>query len=298
MSKIFVSCGQFTTEEKNLGKAIVELTRSITGIEPFFAEQVQDLNGLESNILAALRDCVGFITVLHPRGEITRPNGTQFVRASVWIEQEIAIATYIQLVEKRTIPVIAFIHESVGREGIRDLLHLNPIPFTREADVLEALPALLRTWTTASPAGVRLTMEAGGKRVEQGHRIRELRVHLINDSNNRIENYNGQLCFPSGMLRHWSTTYAGEFQSPDPNYRCFRFSEQGRGTISPHNSMLLFMIQYCFECGVIDTRDDPKIGSILVSEYRPEAKLWLAGRQYSAASTIGELEKDAGQRGQ
>jgi hypothetical protein len=42
----------------------------------------------------------------------------------VWIEQEIAIATYIQRIEKRTLPIIAFKHESVGRERIRDLLHL------------------------------------------------------------------------------------------------------------------------------------------------------------------------------
>src|SRR5215472_1283701 len=97
MNAIFVSCGQFTTEEKDLGKKIVEMTRSITGIDTFFAEQVQDLNGLESNILEALRNCIGFITVLHPRGVITRPDGTTFTRASVWIEQEIAIATYIRL---------------------------------------------------------------------------------------------------------------------------------------------------------------------------------------------------------
>jgi hypothetical protein len=47
----------------------------------------------------------------------TRPDGSAHVRASVWIEQEIAIATYIQRVEKRSLPVIAFVHKSVGREG-------------------------------------------------------------------------------------------------------------------------------------------------------------------------------------
>lgn len=149
---IFVSCGQYSDAEKSLGKAIVETVKSVTGLDAFFAEEVQDLNGLDTNILAALRDCAAFITVMHPRGTIIRPDGSGHIRASVWIEQEIAVATYIQRVEKRTLPVIAFIHESVGREGIRDLLHLNPIPFASEHDVLAALPNLLAHWKNLKSA--------------------------------------------------------------------------------------------------------------------------------------------------
>src|SRR5208282_5787967 len=93
---IFISCGQYTDSEKRLGKQIAEMVRAITDLEPFFAEEVQDLNGLDTNILHALRNCVAFITVMHPRGEIRRPDGSTLFRASVWIEQEIAIATYIQ----------------------------------------------------------------------------------------------------------------------------------------------------------------------------------------------------------
>src|SRR4029077_17184278 len=145
MSKplIFISCGQFTTEEKTLGKNIYKMVESLD-MQPFFAEEVQDLKGLNENILDNLRDCAGFITVLHPRGTLKRPDGSLHTRASVWIEQEIAIATYIKHVEKRDIPVIAFIHQSVGREGIRDLLHLNPITFSEEMEVLAGLPERLR----------------------------------------------------------------------------------------------------------------------------------------------------------
>lgn len=297
MKAIFVSCGQFTEAEKNLGKAIVEITRSITNTETFFAEQVQDLNGLESNILEALRDCIGFITVLHPRGEILRPDRSIFTRASVWIEQEIAIATYIRLIEKRTIPVIAFIHESVGREGIRDLLHLNPIRFNSESEVLAALPKLLRAWTIASPSGIQLTMEAGGKRSQDGHRIRDLRVYVNNDSNKRISTFTGLVCIPRGLLKHWSSTYPSEVPPQDSKYRCFRFSEEGRGPISPHESKrLLFLTQYCFQCAVEDTRDDPTIGSLLVSDSRIEVKLWADDREYSAESTLEDLEKNANER--
>ena len=85
---IFVSCGQFTAAEKRLGKSICDLVRAMPGLEPFFAEEVQDLEGLDTNILNHLRDAAGFITVLHPRGKIVRPNGSELIRASVWIEQE------------------------------------------------------------------------------------------------------------------------------------------------------------------------------------------------------------------
>src|SRR5215469_8796839 len=130
---IFISCGQFTDAERRLGRQIAQMVRAQTDLEPFFADEVQDLNGLDANIINALRNCVAFITVLHPRGEIKRPDGSTLVRGSVWIEQEIAIATYIQRVEDRQLTIIAFKHKSVGREGIRDLLHLNPIEFANES---------------------------------------------------------------------------------------------------------------------------------------------------------------------
>jgi hypothetical protein len=70
MSKplIFISCGQYSQAEKDLGNQIAELIRELTACEPFFAEQVHDLNGLDENILSALHKCVGLIAVLHPRG--------------------------------------------------------------------------------------------------------------------------------------------------------------------------------------------------------------------------------------
>jgi hypothetical protein len=82
MSKptIFISCGQYTDAERRLGKQIAQMVKSLTGFEAFFAEDVQDLNGLDANILGALRDCVGFITVLHPRGDIKRPDGSIITR--------------------------------------------------------------------------------------------------------------------------------------------------------------------------------------------------------------------------
>jgi hypothetical protein len=139
---IFISCGQSTETEIRLGTQIFSMVKSF-GFEPFFAEKVQNLDGLNSSILRKLSECAAFITVLHPRGEVKTPKGETIIRASVWIEQEIAIASYIQLIEKRELPVIAFAHEDVSREGLRTLLHLNPIKFKTEQDVISKLPGQL-----------------------------------------------------------------------------------------------------------------------------------------------------------
>jgi hypothetical protein len=139
---VFISCGQYTEDERRLGKTIARIVSEF-GFQPFFAEEVQDLNGLDANILRALHDCAAFITVLHARGGIETPDGKKITRASVWIEQEIAIAAYIKRVENRELPVIAFKHADVSLEGIRQLLQLNPINFKTENDVIAELPQRL-----------------------------------------------------------------------------------------------------------------------------------------------------------
>lgn len=294
MSKIFVSCGQFTEAEKSLGKAIVKTVKEITGTDAFFAETVHDLNGLDANILGALRDCSAFITVLHPRGTIVRPDQSTHTRASVWIEQEIAIATYIQHVEKRTLPVIAFIHKSVGREGIRDLLNLNPIPFVDEAEILAALPKLLQPWKTLSSSGIRLELQSGGRTREQGHWIRRLSVRLINESNQRITNFNCEVRLPVGILKHWSTVHLSEVPSGDQQYRCFRFDETvKRSGISPRTTVDLISFSYCTQCAGEHTGEIPAIAGAIVGESEVEARVWIDGREYSAVNTVKELSIDA-----
>jgi hypothetical protein len=297
MSKIFVSCGQYTEGEKSVGKAIVRMAKAITGLDAFFAEEVQDLNGLDSNILGALRDAAAFITIMHPRGKIIRPDGSTHIRASVWIEQEIAIATYIQRVEKKTLPVIAFVHKSIGREGIRDLLHLNPIPFTDETEVLAALPELLEPWRSLPSSGIRLQLQSGPRSREQDHWIRQLSVNLVNDGNQRITNFNCQVRLPVGILKHWSASYPGEAGSDDSRYRCFILDETFKGPIPPHWTEQLRSFPYCTHCAAEYTGEASPIAAALVGESVVEAKVWIDGREYSIAKTIKELSADAEARG-
>jgi len=286
---IFISCGQYTEAERSLGKTIKKMVESVTGRDAFFAEEVQDLNGLDVNILAALRDCAAFVTVLHPRGEITRPDGTELVRASVWIEQEIAIATYIQRVEKRPLPVIAFIHESVGREGIRDLLHLNPIAFSDESDVLAALPKLLSGWTGLTSPGIRVQLRSVNRRPQDNHWVCTLEVSIINDTSQRIADFDCEVRLPIGILKHWSMTYPSEDRSPrnDPHNRYFRFTEKHNGPIHPHGTHRLTAFDYCTQCA------GEAAGGIgaLVAEATVKATVWFDNREYTDEKTIQELSE-------
>ncbi len=285
---IFISCGQFTDAEKRLGKRIAEVVRTMTHLDPFFAEEVQDLNGLDANILRALHECVAFITVLHPRGQLTRPDKSVLTRASVWIEQEIAIATYIQQIENRPLPIIAFKHKSVSREGIRDLLHLNPIEFTDEEEVLLELPKRLESWKSLKPSGIELRLTSRFNRQQDDHTIGTLELTLINETSQRIAEYDFEVRIPSSILKQWSAQYLSEVASDDPRLRRFRFNQSNAGVVNPRDRLRLTSFDYCAACAVASHGG---IGA-LVSEAVVAATAWIGGNEYSIEKTIKQLALD------
>lgn len=262
------------------------MVRKMTGLEPFFAEEVQDLQGLDTNILNKLRDCVAFITVLHPRGEIERPDGSVITRASVWIEQEIAIATYIRQIERRDLPVIVFKHISVGREGIRELLQLNPIPFEDESEVLAALPERLAPWKSLRTSRIRLELLGVGGSYRDGHSITDLQVHLINGTNRPIGEFHGELHIPSALLKHESPVYPTEFACTTSGERCFRLMSQGK-SIAPHDNTMIFTISYCTACAV-DVKGD-FVSAAVVADAKIRAIAWIDGEEYSVDKTVKQL---------
>jgi hypothetical protein len=142
---VFISCGQFSESEKALGRRVAELVRKLTPFEGYFAENQTSLEGLTQSILGKLFDSVGFIAVMHHRGRVETPNGT-LTRASVWIEQEVAIAALMQQVGGRPLHVASYIGEGIALEGVRQHIHLNPEPFRTDEDVIEHLSRILPTW--------------------------------------------------------------------------------------------------------------------------------------------------------
>jgi len=146
---IFVSCGQSTAAERKLGQAIADLVEKETGCRAYFAENQNTLEGVTENILKRLRIASGFIAIMHPRGNVTNPSSTSgqsWVRGSVWVEQEIAIAAFISQALEKPMRVRAYVHESILREGLRDKLHLNPKSFQDDSEILSDLAAELPSW--------------------------------------------------------------------------------------------------------------------------------------------------------
>lgn len=119
---IFVSCGQVTPEEKALGAALKGLIDSTRGFRSYFAEYVQSAEALSANIFSALRDCSGFIAVMHDRGRIMLQDGSEWGhRSSVWINQELAIIAYRQFETGRKIPILVFMEPSVRLNMFKQL---------------------------------------------------------------------------------------------------------------------------------------------------------------------------------
>lgn len=146
---VFVSCGQSTSAERQLGQDIARLVEQQTGCVVYFAENQNTLEAVTENILKQLHDAVAFIGVMHPRGEVSNPHDSSessWVRGSVWVEQEIAVAAFISQALQRPMAVRFYVHHTVRREGLRDKLHLHPIEFHEDSEILANLTSFLPAW--------------------------------------------------------------------------------------------------------------------------------------------------------
>jgi hypothetical protein len=132
---IFVCHGQLD-HEKEHGLALSKLINEEPGFRAFFAENVHDTDGLSQHIFANLERCDGFLAVMHRRGEVKFLDQS-FIRASVWVQQELAIISFLNFqrpLERRT-KVRLFMQQGIKREGLSDVLILNPTEFENDDDL-------------------------------------------------------------------------------------------------------------------------------------------------------------------
>lgn len=125
---VFISCGQITEEEKTLGKKICDLVTELTPFEPYFAQFQSSMEGVTDKIFNKLKEADGFITVMHDRGNVIHGEHST-KRGSVWIEQEIAIASFIVHSLHRTLNVASYVQQGIKLEGVRKYIMFNPIQF-------------------------------------------------------------------------------------------------------------------------------------------------------------------------
>jgi hypothetical protein len=227
---IFVSCGQRTEDEKRLGSEICELVTSTGAFTPFFAQEQSDLNGLHDNIMGALERAVGFIAVMHPRGNVVIPGTGDLLitRASVWVEQEIAIAAFINRGRKQKIPTAVYCHKTVGREGMRDLLHINPVEFEHNDEVIGHLRARSTTWEMdeSKDAYGELSLRASPTYSASVGRIVTLTPIFRNDGA-RANEYSCTMYVPTLLVKDFGPCWVA-IPCQTSDYNAYQFTEANR----------------------------------------------------------------------
>jgi len=265
--KIFISCGQRTEDEKALGIKIVELIEELTPFEPYFAEGQTTLEGLTKNIFGALNHAAGFIAVLHHRGVVS-PEG---IRASVWIEQEIAIAAFLQQTLGRDLNVAAYVQPGIIVEGVRAQLLLNPIEFDNNDDVVNHLKRILPTWKIISepdkvnPLNVTINYERVNIRSER-HDYRLL-VLLTNIGTPPVSTYHIDLEFPAGLIENVQKLDHYVPNRATHHYSFFRITQEAIGEIFPGDSYAIMKIPYYVDNEIFSHRDSPLKSIVKVSVY-------------------------------
>jgi len=141
---IFVSCGQYAPNERKLGQDISKLIDTeLPPCRGYFAENQSSLEGLSQHILGAMNRCIGFVAVMHRRGLVRTSDGEHH-RASIWIEQEIAIAAFLQQALRRKLAVAVYFEKGIKREGIRDQILSGAKEFQRDEEILEDFRAKIK----------------------------------------------------------------------------------------------------------------------------------------------------------
>jgi hypothetical protein len=148
---VFISCGQFTDQEKRLGENVRIAVETLAGCQGYFAENQNSLDGLSQNIFGALNLAAGFIAIMHHRGQVNALSGP-LIRGSVWVEQEIAIAAFVQSTQSRALPVLLYLQKGIQREGVRQQLILRPFEFEKDEEVVADVIAQIKSGAFAPRA--------------------------------------------------------------------------------------------------------------------------------------------------
>jgi hypothetical protein len=224
---VFVSCGQVTQAEKELGRKIVALVEGRPGVRAYFAQEVSSLQALSTNIFSNLKEASAVIAVMHHRGTVRgRPGDPERIRASVWIEQEIAIAAFLSHTRGSEIPIAAYHQKGMVREGVREQLILNAFEFETEDQILGDLRSKLATWNLKPlrPDEPRLDVNLGfdTKDTSAERHDYRLKATLTNTSNVRIPKVETSLEFPRPFVPGGISYAAERMDRATESHRIFR----------------------------------------------------------------------------
>jgi len=136
-ARVFISSGQRTKRETNIGKSVEEYFRK-REFETYFAERVHSSEALTENIFRFLRQSEYFVFIDFKRDRI-RECEEEF-RGSLFVNQEIAMATFLKL------RGIGFYEKGTKREGILSYQIYNARRFEDGTEIIGMLEDETKEW--------------------------------------------------------------------------------------------------------------------------------------------------------
>jgi hypothetical protein len=149
-ARVFISCGQKNGREVNIGKAVVNHFKG-KGFETYFAERVHSSDGLTENIFKFLKRSEYFVFIDFKRD----PLKAEGYRGSLFVNQEIAIATFLKL------SGLGFSEKGRKREGILEYHIYNEFEFEDGTEILSKLDEKTKEWDTDSVNELKLSYNPG-----------------------------------------------------------------------------------------------------------------------------------------
>ncbi|MBU1119304.1 hypothetical protein KKH43_05475 [Patescibacteria group bacterium] len=135
-SKVFISCGQNSSDEKKIASRVFSWLKS-EGFDPYIAIEAQSIEDLNLRIIEQLKNSDYYIFIDFCREEIELENEGQKIktyRGSLFTNQELAISYELGF-EK----AIFLQHSEIVQEGLLKYILANPIQFSKNSDVLDII---------------------------------------------------------------------------------------------------------------------------------------------------------------
>ena len=141
-TKIFVSCGQRTEQERKIAEALQAKLRSLA-YETYVAIEEQTTEALADNIFRNLSTSEYFLFIDFRREKVAGDDGGTFYRGSLFSNQELALAKFLRL------EILPFREKEVKSEGIVPFIQLNPTIFDDREELVEIVVNKVRNqWKT------------------------------------------------------------------------------------------------------------------------------------------------------
>jgi hypothetical protein len=134
-SKVFISCGQATQQERDAANEVANYFRSL-GFYPYVATQVQSIPDLNQGIIEELKSSDYYLFINFRREQILQNTGnsTSLFRGSLYTNQELAVA-YAYGFEK-----MLFLNQrNTERGGMFGIIVSNSPEFDDYSDVIPAV---------------------------------------------------------------------------------------------------------------------------------------------------------------